>query len=201
MPGRKRLAAACLLAAVLALGPFASPASPFDAMTLLPDHARLQFAGGLGLLSAGFGYGFLGDRIQAELLYGYAPAALAGRQVHTVSQKTTFAPLVAGAGSGVSVSPLVAGVSANVALGEDYFLILPEKYRDYYWPSALRFWIFGGARATFAAPGAGPLRRISAIAEVGAADVYWQAYLRNGSVDLRDILSLALSAQAHFGGR
>jgi hypothetical protein len=152
----------------------------------------------LGLLSAGAGYGFLGDRIQAEILYGFAPAAVAGKHVHTLSQKTTFALLAFGAGRGVTLSPLLAGVSVNVALGEDYFLILPEKYRDYYWPSALRFWIFGGTRATFATSGMGPLRRLSAIAEVGAADVYWQAYLDNDFVDLRDILSLAFSVQAHL---
>jgi hypothetical protein len=188
-----------ILVALAILASLPVPARASLAGALLPDHARLQFAGGLGLLSGGAGYGFLGDRVQAELLYGYAPAAAAGKAVHTLSQKTTFAPLVLGAGRRIAFCPVLAGVSANVALGDDYFLILPEKYRDYYWPSALRFWIFGGTRATFAV-GPGPVRRLSAVAEVGAADVYWQAYIRNDFVELRDILSLALSLQAHFGG-
>lgn len=50
MPRRERRIAASLLAAALALGALAVPASSFEAGALLPDHARLQFAGGLGLL-------------------------------------------------------------------------------------------------------------------------------------------------------
>lgn len=169
------------------------------ARALLPDHARLQFAGGQGLVSAGPGWGWVRERIQADILYGWVPASVAGRSVHAVSQKTTVAPLVFSAGPRARLAPLLAGWSANVALGENYHLILPNHHRNYYWPSALHFWFFAGTRAR-AALGSGPgAGAVSAVAEVGAHDVYWRAWLRNETLGLPDILSLSLSVQLHFG--
>jgi hypothetical protein len=165
---------------------------------LAPDHARLQLAGGQGFLSAGPGWDLWPGILQAETLYGYAPASLAGRSLHALSLKATVSPLSLGRGKSVAVAPLLLGVSANVALGDAYMLILPERFRDYYWPSALRFWIFGGMRAAFALPEGGPVRAISAVAEAGSQDAYWQAWAENDAVRLGDIMSLSLAVQVHF---
>lgn len=194
-PPATRLWAACAAALFLA-----SPIAAGGLRALAPDHARVQFAGGQGLLSAGAGYGFLRGRIQAEALYGYVPSVVAGRDLHALSQKTTVAPLRLRVSRAMALYPVVAGWSASVALGEGYELIQDDRFRDYYWPSALRIWFFGGTRARLRTPGAGPLRAVSAVAEVGAQDAYWQAWMHNESLGLGDILSLSLAVQAHFEG-
>lgn len=194
---------AVLLLAAALIGPGVSAAGAASAFlrALVPDQARLQFAGGQGLFSAGAGYACFSGRLQAELLYGYVPAAVAGEDIHALSQKSTLAPFAFKASRQVSVTPLIAGYSANIGLGESYFLYLPERYRDYYWPSALRFWFFGGARAGAALKGPGPIRAVYAVAEAGAHDVYWQAWFRNDFVSLGDILSLSLAVQFRFTER
>jgi len=94
---------------------------------------------------------------------------------------------------------VVGGVSAIVGLGHRYFLILPERYKDYYWPSALRFWVFAGTRVRQDFhPGVPFARGVGLIAEVGATDAYWRAYHRNTDLTLPDILSMSLSAQLFF---
>lgn len=201
MPPRAGILAAALAALLSSQGNlYATHPNAWSVLgrALLPDQARLQFAGGQGLLSAGPGWDFWSSRLQAETLYGYAPAAVAGRSVHAVSLKATASPGRFGLGKPVAVTPLLVGVSANVALGDDYMLILPERFRDYYWPSALRFWIFGGMRAAIALPEGGPVRALSAVAEAGAQDAYWQVWAGNETVGLGDILSLSLAIQAHF---
>lgn len=165
---------------------------------LLPDLARVQFAGGQGLLSAGPGWDLWSGRFQAATLYGYAPASVAGRSLHAVSLKTTLSPGRLVLGQSLAVAPLLFGVSANVALGDAYMLFLTDRFRDYYWPSALRFWIYGGMRADLALPRGGAVGAISAVAEAGAQDAYWQAWAGNDYLGLGDILSLALAVQVHF---
>ena len=193
MAGRNslsRLAAAALMCAVSGFG---------AARDFLPDWARLQFAGSQGFLSAGVGYGFLEDRIDAAFLYGYLPWSVGGVIVHTLSAKTTVAPLRLKVHTGTTFYPVLAGVSAIVGLGDDYFLILPPRYREYYWPSALRLWYFAGTRIRQDfKPGVPFARGVGLIFEIGATDAYWRAYNRNRDVVLADILSISISSQLFF---
>lgn len=190
----RRCAAALLLAALL---PAPGHAASRFLQLLAPDLARLQVGGGQGMLSGGFGYRFWGNRLQAEALYGYAPTSLVGTELHALSQKTSIAPIIFRPRRGLRLAPLL-GYSANVAIGENYFLVLPDHYQDYYWPSALRFWLFLGTRAEFLARERGPVRSVSAIAEIGAHDVYLHAWYGNASMTAADALSLSLALQVRF---
>lgn len=191
MAGRARLAAAAaLIWTASAMGSIAH---------YLPDRARLQFAGSQGFLSAGAGYGFLKERIDEDFMYGYLPAKIGGISVHTLSAKTTIAPLQLKLARGTYLYPVMAGVSAIVALGDDYFLVLPSRYQDYYWPSALHLWYFAGMRFrknfTSGAPAG---KAMGFIAELGAIDTYWRADHRNQDLNLPQILSMSLSAQFFY---
>lgn len=195
-PGAAR-AAALLLLACLAAVP-ARAASRFVEL-IAPDLARLQVGGGQGMVSGGFGYRFWSGHLQAEALYGYAPASAVGTELHAFSQKTSVAPAILRPAKDFRLAPLL-GYSANVAIGENYFLLLPPHYQDYYWPSALRFWIFAGVRAEAVTRELGWVRAVSGIAEMGAHDVYWQAWWGNESVEAADIISLSLALQVRFRG-
>lgn len=199
VPAPVRLAAGALIAALLL--PLAGHGSRDIFRPLLPDHVRAQVGGGQGFISAGFGYAFLDGRLQAEALYGFAPESVVGTDIHALSQKTTLAPAVLRLSPNLRLAPVLAGYSANVAIGEDYFLFLPEHFQGYYWPSALRFWLFGGMRAEAIRTRPGAVRGVAAVVEVGAQDVYWQSWLRNATVKAADILSLSLAIQVRFQGK
>ena len=165
----------------------------------VPDYAKLQFAGQIGLLSLGAGYSWWDARIEPELAYGYVPEWAGGIAVHTLSQKTTLSPGKFAVRGGLSISPLLLGYSANFGMGKKYELIQPRKHWDYYWPSALHFWFFAGAKARLDfAPTRSPIHAIGAVVEMGTLNAYWQAYWSNDTIPLKQALSLALAVQGYF---
>lgn len=194
--GRSRLGVpVLLLSGVIAQG--RAPGSGFLS-ALAPDHARAQFAGAAGLLSLGAGYGFWDDRVEAGLMYGFVPEWLGGATIQTLAQRTSLSPILWKPRPGWSLHPLSAGYAAHVALGSNYDLLLEKKFRGYYWPSALHLWMFAGTRARKDFPSRRILKGISAQAEIGTLDAYLRPWLRNESIDFRDVLSLSLGLQAHF---
>jgi hypothetical protein len=55
-----------------------------------PDYIPFQYAGNLGWVSTGIGYRTRKDNYQVSFVYGYAPAAVSGIDVHLVSAKNIF---------------------------------------------------------------------------------------------------------------
>ncbi|HKP95794.1 MAG TPA: hypothetical protein VJ385_08560, partial [Fibrobacteria bacterium] len=110
-----------------------------------PYYLRSQFAGSQGLLSIGAGKAFLDGLIEPDLDYGYVPEWAGGVAVHTLSQTTTFSLFPKPVGRSGTVYPLLLGYSAMIAQGNHYFLY-GRKYAGYYWPSALHFRLFAGAK-------------------------------------------------------
>ena len=51
----------------------------------LPDYVKLQFAGGIGLLSIGVGYSFFKEKLEVSYFYGYVPKAVSIDDLHSVS--------------------------------------------------------------------------------------------------------------------
>ena len=52
-----------------------------------PTYLQIQFAGNLGLVSAGAGYVTENEKFQYGFNYGYLPESVSGSAVHTVSGK------------------------------------------------------------------------------------------------------------------
>ncbi len=165
-----------------------------------PHYLRLQYSGFIGWLSVGAGYSFWRGRVEPELAYGYVPASIGGVPIHTVGQKTTLAPARLRLGEGTHLFPVLAGYSANVTLGKNYFLISPEQYPywDYYWPTALRVVLFTGTSVTRTLPPESRLRAVGFTAELGTHDAWWWYYFRTDRIGVTDIFSLALAMQGYF---
>ena len=56
----------------------------------IPQYIPIQFAGSIGLVSAGAGYRNRNDRYQLSLVYGHAPKAVAGVKSHLLTAKNIF---------------------------------------------------------------------------------------------------------------
>jgi hypothetical protein len=47
-----------------------------------PDHFVVQYAGNIGLFSAGPGYSYFNDRVNTEIMYGIVPGFEAKTSIH-----------------------------------------------------------------------------------------------------------------------
>jgi hypothetical protein len=189
------------LAALVALGlSLAAPGARAsdEASALVPDFVRLQYAGQAGLMSVGTGYAWWHRKVEVSASYGYVPLLVADRRVHVLSERNSFSLGSLRLQRRWALEPALAGVAANVSLGNQYQLFLPKAQRDYYWPDALYFWFFTGAKLDYLSPRPTPFRGIGTQVEVGTINQYLKSYRENREVDLADILSLSVSAQIYL---
>jgi hypothetical protein len=194
---RARIAYACL--AILLVPPLSARAAmPSSPSPWVPDFVRAQFAGQAGLLSFGSGYSWWHRRAEVSANYGYVPLAIADRRVHILSERNALSPGALKLGERLEFEPLVAGVTANVTLGNRYQLFLPKAQRDYYWPDALYFWFFAGTRLAYLPARPAAIRGVGAQFEAGTINQYIRSYRYNRDVELEDIVSLSFSAQIYL---
>lgn len=188
---RARLATAAVMLA-LAPAPAAAAARPW----FLPDQARLQFAGQVGFLSPGLGWELAGGRAEADLLYGFVPASLAGEDLHALTLKLGWRPITLSPGRGWRLRPLTSALQLTYTFDRDHFVRQPGRYpRSYYdVPTAVRTGLAVGASL-------GRVRRggaeVALYAELVALDVMLVAWARNpATIGPRDVFSLALGLRA-----
>lgn len=164
----------------------------------VPDQAVLQLAGSIGLLSAGPGWGFLDDGVEAGLLLGWAPPAVAGEDFVTVTLKGQWHPFRLRL-RGWTLRPLTVGLQLSYTFGDAYFVKLPARYPDgYYWfDTALRPALLLGGGAGRPVPSLG-LRLVEGYVELVATDYRLVHFLRNPATVETGLFSLALGAKVRF---
>lgn len=193
--GRRCPGTGLLLLACLPLA--AREREPGLLRALAPEHARVQFAGASGLFTVGAGYGFWEGRVEPSLSYGWVPARLGGVSIHTLAQKTTFSPVRWEPESAWAWYPVVVAYAAHIALGRNYDLIQEEKFRGYYWPSALHFWISAGTKVRKDFPSRRFLSGITLLVEAGTLDAYLEPVITNAAIGWDDVVSLSFTLQVH----
>jgi len=164
----------------------------------VPDYAKVQFAGNIGLLSVGFGYKFLNNHLYSELLYGYVPASVSKAEViHTITIKNTF-PLLNKEIKAITVSP-IAGFTASFETGNSSFLKLPDKYPSgYYSTNAFHFTLFIGAKVHKSFINQKIMKGVDLYFELGTVDTYlWYAVLSK-EVKINQIFSSAIGINLYF---
>jgi hypothetical protein len=190
-PARAALLAA-LLAVALPVRAGAGARHP-----LLPDQAKLQFAGTLGLVSAGGGWAFAGRRLELDLLLGWVPPSMAGVHLVALTGKLTWLPFEVSMARW-RLRPVTLALAATHTFGDGFWLRLPSRYPPRYYPiaTALRWSVAAGGLLG---------RRIGGFEHVG---LYWEVvavdlplvhWARNPeAVRASDVLSLALGVRASF---
>lgn len=159
----------------------------------LPHHSKLQFAGSIGLLSAGLGYESKNEKFQTDFYYGYVPESAGGIAIHSVTGKFTWTPFSTRIAPGTRLSWLSAGVLVNYAFGKQYFLFSPRNYPLHYYglPTAAHIGFFAG----------GGIRRhqLGLYYEIGTTDKMLGSYVRNvRSLNFFDIINLGFGAKFSF---
>lgn len=171
-------------------------ASPL-ARAVTPDDTHLQWAGNIGFFSLGIGYRSFEEHWRTQLFYGYVPTSLGGVSIHTLSLKTGVYSQKLELTEKVHWAPIYGGVQALVALGSNYFLIIPDRFRNYYWPSALRIAPFLGTQIEKQVRH-GIIRRYQVYVEMGTVDVIAMAYLNNDSLPFEGVMDIGLGMGIGF---
>jgi hypothetical protein len=158
-----------------------------------PNYIPVQYAGNIGLISAGIGYTARKQNYQLSLLYGYVPASLAGVNVHTITAKNIFPVYKLQVNNQNTIIPYLAcGVSLEVN-GRSFFSLpanMPEGY--YRYPKSLHFIPSAGVKLHSTNRQFGFVRSLEFFAEVSTVDVYlWSRFISN-EVRTYEIMSLAL---------
>jgi len=163
----------------------------------LPDYTKIQFAGNIGLLSAGIGYQFFNDAFNTELIYGYVPKAYAHTQIHTITSKNIF-PLWSLHNSNLIFSPYL-GMTLSFETGNNTFVKLPSQYPSgYYSTNAFHLCMLGGVSAYHSFNRKGVFKGFAFYAEVVAVDSFLWYKLNSNHIRMSQIFSLSLGINFYF---
>ena len=144
---------------------------------LIPTHTKLQYAGGMGLLSWGIGWDY-GKRGQWEtdLLLGFIPRYSSKHFKMTMTLKQNYIPW-------------------SIWLGKDFSTSEPERYpRGYYgFSTRIRTHIFLGQRVRFDVPEKYRKfsKSITAFYEISTCDLYVVSAFNNSYLKPDDYLRLS----------
>lgn len=163
---------------------------------LIPTHVKLQFAGGIGLLSGGAGWDYGRKcRWETDVLVGVVPRHDARSAHATFTVKQNYIPWSIACGGRIAVEPLTCAAYLSVVTGQEFWTRVPERYpsRSYYpMPTKLRAYLSVGQRFVWHFAPERRLRSLTAYYELCTCDYYLVSKLSNRTLDLTDIFSLAV---------
>jgi len=159
----------------------------------IPDYVKLQFAGGIGFLSAGVGYTFFKDKLDVSLFYGYVPEYFTIDDLHSVSLQLTSKLFKYKLSKNIEVLPLNFGMFAHHTFGSEFWVKLPYNYPDgyYWWYPGVNVGMFIGAEIkTKFLSNKTPASGTAFYIRLGTRGLYLASKYKNSSVPVKDILEL-----------
>jgi hypothetical protein len=167
--------------------------------SLLPDHLKLQFAGGIGFLSIGAGYSNKKQWLETDVYYGYVPKSIGGVTIHSLTGKLSVFPIKFNF-KNYQLKPFSIGLLVNYTLGKQYFGFTPENYPfNYYgFPTSLHAGAFVGGQVNKKLKEKKP-KQIGLYYEVISFDSEIISYLGNkNSLKFSDIINIGFGIKAAF---
>lgn len=168
---------------------------------LKPTHAKLQYAGGMGMFAAGTGWDY-GKRCQWEtdFLLGFLPKRYAGENARfTFTVKQNYIPWSISIDEHWAVEPFYCGLYMTTITGEEFWKREPGKYPNKYYnfSTKIRPYIFIGQRFGFS-PSHDLLRNVSAYYEVSTCELYIVSKATNRSLRMKDILRFSFGIKVQL---
>lgn len=169
--------------------------------SLIPTHTIAQYAGNMGLVSAGIGWDHGRHRQwETALMAGYLPKFNSCRGKMTVTLKETFLPWYFYLRNGWTLEPLSCGLYVNTVLGHEFWGRQPSRYPHQYYPflsTRVRFNAFLGQRLGLIVPRSKRklVKSVTLFYEVSSCDLYIRSFVQDSDVRLWDILSLSFGVK------
>jgi len=163
----------------------------FEYKVLLPDYVKLQFAGGIGVISPGIGYTFFKHKLDVSLFYGYIPEYFTVDDLHSVSLQFTFKFLNFKVSDNIEILPLNIGMFSHHTFGNEFWVKLPDNYpKGYYWwsPGINTGLFIGGEIKTKLLANKTPASGLAFYIRVGSRGLYIASKFGNSSIQVKDII-------------
>lgn len=164
---------------------------------LRPSYSKLQYAGGIGLLSAGLGwkYGSYGQW-ETDAMMGFVPAYSTENPKITLTLKQNFLPWNKRPINNLfTFDPLSCGLAVNSILDGEFWVSEPDKYPSNYYSfsTKLRFWLHVGQRITLHIPEdkRNYAESVTFFYEISTCDLYLINAFNNRYLKPTDYLRLA----------
>ena len=164
-----------------------------------PDAAQLQYAGNIGMASAGLGYTIHHDRFRALLVYGFVPGQYAaGKTIHLITAKATARIARWKINESFALVPY-AGLTGTMEPGRHSLLELPDHYPDdYYGTTSFHATLLGGTRLAVKKDESGFPKTLEPFVEVGATETLLWYKVVNKEVKAGRAFSMALGVSFTF---
>lgn len=164
---------------------------------LIPNLFTLQYAGDIGMLSAGFGWDYgPKNKWETHILFGYLPPRCNHQHYWTFTLREIFSPWNIRFNERWSLKPLSVNLSISSILHDDFWTSEPERYPSGYYgfSSRVRFHLGLGQRLNFHIPEERRYlsRTVSVYYEISTCDLYVRQKFLNSSIPLKDIIVFAL---------
>lgn len=169
---------------------------------LIPRYQKIQYAGSMGLISAGVGWDY-GKKKQWEtdLFLGYLPRFDGSSGHVTITLKENYIPWQLKIKTERwKFDPFTVSMYMNKIFGDEFWSREPDKYPDGYYGLAtnLRFNLAFGQRIHFKIKPIGLSEQVTLYYEFGTNDLYVISYVCNRYLKFTDIFNLSLGIKFQF---
>lgn len=164
---------------------------------LIPTHAKLQYAGSMGLLSLGAGWDYgKNNQWETDVYLGYLPKYSTKRAKATFTVKQNFIPWKTRLNNTFTLEPFACGLYVNTILDGDFWVNEPDKYPDSYYAfsTKVRFNIYIGQRLIYNIKSSKRIlsRSVTFFYEISTNDLYLVSAIPNRYLKPSDYLHLSL---------
>ena len=145
--------------------------------SLMPTYTKLQYAGGMGLFNAGFGWSYgKNDQWETDVFFGIIPKYSSDNAKMTFTLKQNYIPWRKKLNDSFTFEPLECGLYFNTVFSDEFWTKEPDRYpKGYYnFSTRVRTHAFIGQRLRFNIPDKKRLfaRSITAFYEISSCDLY-----------------------------
>lgn len=170
---------------------------------LIPTHAKVQYAGGMGLVSVGVGWDYGKHRQwETDLLFGYLPKYTTQHCKTTMTLKQNFIPWSTGLARNLSLEPLTTGLYFNTVFSDKFWTNEPDRYPSGYYgfSTRIRTHIFVGQRLRYDFPDSERkwMKNVTAFYELSSCDLYIVSAVLNRYMKPTDYLRLSFGLKFQF---
>ena len=159
----------------------------------IPDYMKLQYAGGIGFMSAGVGYTFFKNKLDVTMFYGYVPKSFSVEDLHSISLQLTAKFLKYKINNNIELLPLNIGWYAHHTFGSEFWIAPPDKYsKGYYWwsPGRNAGVFIGGELKTKLFANDTPASGTAFYFRIGSRGLYIASKAGNSTIPITDIIEL-----------
>ena len=169
---------------------------------IIPTHIKAQYAGGMGMMSAGFGwdYGKKGQW-ETDVMIGFLPKRYSDGHTLTGALKQNYIPWSIRCHERLSIEPFTASIYLSLISGDEYWMREPSRYGGSYYRfmTRMRINLAFGQRATLHVKNpSSTLRSVTFYYELHACDLDICAKFTNKELKMKDITYFSCGLKFHL---